>query len=463
MKAKAKQPFHSLSAVVVGLAVIAATGLAGYLYTAAEKRSFHTEMWNQLTAIADMKVRQLVAWREERLGDAKVLQFHPFTHRAVREILDNGRDTGEIEKWLGLLMEASQYTAASLWDKDYRRRVWLPAGDPDNDAQRELIVQAMRAKAPLLADLHRDEPIGAVRMALAVPLMSASSSEPYGAVLLRIDPERFLYRLIQSWPTPSRSAETLLVRREGNDVVFLNELRHQRDTALKLRFPVARIGLPAAQGVLGHEGTFEGVDYRGIPVLAVTRGVPGSPWFLVAKVDREEILGPLRQRTHFIAMIFGLAAMTLIAGIMILWSRQEASVLRDRHEAELERRAILGHFDYLSHYANDIILLLDEKGGVIEANDRAAGAYGYGMDELRTMNIVDLRVFEEAGTVPETLDQMQKRGPEGLIFETGHLRRDGSRFPVEVSARAIEVEGRAFRQEIVRDITERKRAAEAIQ
>ncbi len=244
MKAKAKQPFHSLSAVVVGLAAIAATGLAGYLYTAAEKRSFHTEMWNQLTAIADMKVRQLVAWREERLGDAKVLQFHPFTHRAVSEILDSGRDTGEIEKWLGLLMEAYQYTAASLWDKDYRRRVWLPAGDPDNDAQRELIVQAMRAKAPLLADLHRDEPIGAVRMALAVPLMSASSSEPYGAVLLRIDPERFLYRLIQSWPTPSRSAETLLVRREGNDVVFLNELRHQRDTALKLRFPVARIGLP---------------------------------------------------------------------------------------------------------------------------------------------------------------------------------------------------------------------------
>src|ERR1019366_329303 len=217
MKTKARQPFRSLPAVVVGLAVIAATGLAGYLYSAAEKRSFHTEMSNQLTAIADMKVRELVAWREERLGDAKVIQFNPFTHRAVRETLDNGRDRGDIEKWMGLLMEAYQYTAASLWDRDYRRGVWLPAGDPANDGQRELIVQAMRAKAPLLADLHRDEPIGAVHMALAVPLMNASSPEPYGAVLLRIDPARFLYRLIQSWPTPSRSAETLLVRREGND------------------------------------------------------------------------------------------------------------------------------------------------------------------------------------------------------------------------------------------------------
>ena len=106
MKTKARQPFRSLPAVVVGLAVIAVTGLAGYLYSAAEKRSFHTETSNQLTAIADMKVRELVAWREERLGDAKVIQFNPLTHRAVREILAGGRDTGDIEKCMGLLMDA---------------------------------------------------------------------------------------------------------------------------------------------------------------------------------------------------------------------------------------------------------------------------------------------------------------------------------------------------------------------
>src|ERR1039457_2019079 len=114
MKTKERQPFRSLPAVVVGLAVIAATGLARSLYTAEEKRSFHTETSNQLTAIADMKVRQLVAWREERLGDAKVIQFNPLTHRAVRETLDNGRDRGDIEKGMGLLMEGNQYIAARL-------------------------------------------------------------------------------------------------------------------------------------------------------------------------------------------------------------------------------------------------------------------------------------------------------------------------------------------------------------
>ncbi len=194
--------------------------------------------------------------------------------------------------------------------------------------------------------------------------------------LLKIDPERFLFPLIQTWPTPSRSAETLLVRREGDEVVFLNELRHQRNTALRLRFPLARAGLPAARAVLGYEGVLYGVDYRGVSVLAATRHVPDSPWYLVAKMDTEEALAPLRRRTRFIATIFGLLAAALIAGIMFLWSRQEAQAHRQQLEAELERRAILGHFGYPSRFANDIILLLDATGKIIEANDRAVDITG---------------------------------------------------------------------------------------
>jgi len=125
-------------------------------------------------------------------------------------------------------------------------------------------MQAMRAKAPVLGDLHRDEPTGAVHIALAIPLMGSSSSEPIGALLLKIDPERFLYPLIQSWPTPSRSAETLLVRREGNDVVYLNELRHRKGTAIKLRLPIARTELPAVRGALGYAGAFEASIIAGL-------------------------------------------------------------------------------------------------------------------------------------------------------------------------------------------------------
>src|ERR1017187_6150867 len=452
MKTKERQPFRSLPAVVVGLAVIAATGLAGYLYTAAEKRSFHTEMSDQLAAIADMKVRQLVAWREDRLGDAKVIQFNPLTHRAVREILDNGRDRGDIEKWMGLLMEAYQYSAASLWDRDYRRRVWLPADDPARDAQHELIVQAMRAKAPVLGDLHRDEPTGAVHIALAIPLMGSSSSEPIGALLLKIDPERFLYPLIQSWPTPSRSAETLLVRREGNDVVFLNELRHRRGTALDLRLPLSRLELPAARGALGYTGAFDGVDYRGVAVAAATRGVPGRPWFVVAKVDQEEVLAPLRQRTRYIAMFFGLAGVTLIAGIILLWSRQAAAALRN---SEVRYRRLF-------ESAKDGILILDvETGMIVDVNPFLIDLLGYPREAFLNKRFWELGSFKDVVASRANFEELREKGYvryQDIPLEAA----DGRRIEVEFVSNVYLVSNQKVIQCNIRDITERKQVEEAL-
>ena len=48
-------------------------------------------------------------------------------------------------------------------------------------------------------------------------------------VALRIDPEIYLYPLINRWPTPSPTAETLLVRRDEEEVLYLNELRFRKD------------------------------------------------------------------------------------------------------------------------------------------------------------------------------------------------------------------------------------------
>ena len=50
------------------------------------------------------------------------------------------------------------------------------------------------------------------------------------------------------------------------------------------------------KAVLGQEGIVEGVDYRGVPVIAAVRAVPDSPWFLVARMDASEVYAPVRER-----------------------------------------------------------------------------------------------------------------------------------------------------------------------
>jgi PAS domain S-box-containing protein len=77
---------------------------------------------------------------------------------------------------------------------------------------------------------------------------------------------------------------------------------------------------------------------------------------------------------------------------------------------------------------------------------------------------LDIHRLRKSDSLPPVDDQYRKVVDEnGLMFETIHKRKDGSVFPVEVSARMIEVEGKKYFQTIIRDISERKRDQEVLQ
>ena len=95
---------------------------------------------------------------------------------------------------------------------------------------------------------------------------------------------------------------------------------------------------------------------------------------------------------------------------------------------------------------------------IIEANDRAVESYGYTYEELLQLDASLLRASETKSSLGATKKEVEEK--KGLVFETIHQRKDGATFPVEVSVRIIEVEGKTFHQSIIRDITERKQAEE---
>jgi len=81
MKTKARQPFHSLPAVG-GRSRGDRRDRPSRLpvHSGGETLVPHRNV-ESTDCYRGHEVRQLVAWREERLGDAKVIQFNPFTHR----------------------------------------------------------------------------------------------------------------------------------------------------------------------------------------------------------------------------------------------------------------------------------------------------------------------------------------------------------------------------------------------
>ena len=160
------------------------------------------------------------------------------------------------------------------------------------------------------------------------------SSQPIAIVVLRSKAEDFLYPLIQKWPTPSKTAETLLVRRDGDSVLYLNELRHRSNTALNLRIPITNKTLPAVQTVLGKYDRLDGKDYRGVDVLAVGQPILQTPWFIVSKVDEKEILAEVRYRAWVIFIIVVLLIL-ISAGLISLIYRKQREVERKKAEEAL--------------------------------------------------------------------------------------------------------------------------------
>jgi len=136
-------------------------------------------------------------------------------------------------------------------------------------------------------------------------------------------------------------------------------------------------------------------------------------------------------------------------------------ILRDITEAkraEERLRASEQRYRLLFEMESDAILIVDaESLRLLDANRAAESLWGYGRAELLAMTAVDLSAERES-----TRDTIQS--PEGRVHIPlrYHRRRDGTVFPVEITSNRLYLDGRKTVIATVRDITERKRAEDAL-
>lgn len=417
----------------------------------------------QLATVAKTKESQAALWYDAFNLQAEAIRSNPMVVNRVRGLLANPKDPEarqELIDWIGLLQKLHDCRSVALLDVKGNPILTLPEGrTPFSASQEPAFLAALRSRQVAVSDLHLGKADSKAHISFYVPIGGKPGPDSLadGVLRLQVDPYEHLFPLLQQWPTSSPSAEIVLARREGNEVVYLNELRHQKETALKLRIPIdSRVSLPAAMAALGREGIVEGKDYRGVRVLASVGAVAGTPWFLVAKVDLDEMYAALRVQAWGIGLTALALAMATSMGGGLLWRRRDSQRLRRELKAEQERQALADRILHLNRYANDIILLLDAEWGILEANDRAVERYGYTLEELKRLTIRDLRAQDSLSELDSQLDYV--RNNPGMVFETKHLNKEGLVFPVEVSSRRIELHGIQYYQSFIRDITERRRA-----
>lgn len=331
-------PFYLILFTVLTLLL----GTAGFFFYRVQERDILRQQHAELSAITELKLSQIETWRRERLADAEFILRAPIVAESVQEYFLQSSDPLPKEKVRQLLLSLSRqqdYENVILLDREGSIRLQVGSGRLHLGAYvLGLAGEAMREKSVVFSDLHLGENTSHVHIDLIAPLVLRQGGTAIGVLVIQIDPAKFLYPRLQAWPTPSPTGETLLFRREGKDVVYLNELRHQKDAAFELRIPADRPELPAAMALRGAQGIVNGVDYRGVPVIASLRKVPYSPWHLISKIDVHEAYAPIRERAFYISVIVILLITGSGTAAGYLWRRQSAVYYRALYEVAIARQ-----------------------------------------------------------------------------------------------------------------------------
>jgi PAS domain S-box-containing protein len=259
----------------------------------------------------------------------------------------------------------------------------------------------------------------------------------------------------------------------------------------------------------GEQGSSSYINHNGLQVIGEYLWIDDQNVALIVEIDRSVALRPARQLAMNIGLVGALISILLIVAVIIMAQRitaplralnetvshiskgqleasapvfsddevgalarafnsmteklrQTLAGLQDELHERKQAEDNLLQFRKVMDETSDAIFLIDlDSGRYIDFNKSAHESLGYRREELAQLSVVD--IAQHIGSLEvwhERVELVRKQG--GMIFETEYCRKNGTIFPVEVSARLLNYGERNIMVALVRDITQRKLAEIAL-
>jgi PAS domain S-box-containing protein len=453
--------------LMMGFAVIAGLvlTLTGLMVFAALDAQRGTEA-RQLEALARLKARQCADWVAARQAQAEFIRRDLLIGDEFRAwtASSDAPHARPLQRHLEQLASSRGFGAALLLDADGRNLL-----GPQSPGVAPELAAALHAAAGD-RQMHRAGPYVGPSAQAAIDFVIPLADVGGALLWLHFDPTEWLDSVLQTWSGPDSGAELVLFRRDGDEVLFLNDLRHATNTSLRLRLPLAgpQLASRLLRGETREDLLLDGEDYRRAEVVGVAESVAGTDWMLLVTQERAQITARVLGKLGWVVLGGLLVVFVVGAGVVSLHQRALIAAAEDHRLSQDVRLRALGLLEAFADGSEDAIYAKDLDGRYILCNPAACRVVGMDLEQIIGRDDYSLfpaaqaerlvastrRVISEARVISseEALDTAD--GPRVLLATKGPLRDDARRI-VGVFGIARDITAEKAREEALRESDER--------
>jgi PAS domain S-box-containing protein len=414
-----------LLAILVYILII----IAGYYFYQNVERSVRAEKYEELKTIAIFEIDQITQWQNESIADANVISQSVLFKRDFEKFLSNKNNLGlkkSILQRFQTYKEQYKYENVFISTVDGKLLISLDSSFINIDSlTTKNIKEAIIINKVFITDFYSLGKNKNIFLDIIAPLKDENEI-PFALIIFRVNPSDYLYPVIRSLPIQDHSFESLIVRKDGDSILYLNELRYFNNSAMNLRIPLSNSDYPGVKAFSGFLGFNEGHDYRGVEIMYYIDKVPGTSWFLESKEDKSEIYSKLRYKAVFIVIFVFLLILLSGLGLVWIYNYRQRNIYKKLFLAEKKLSRSEDQFRFIIEKSTLGISITSIDGKFLRVNPAFADMLGYTIEEMQKLKYSDITYPDDIAESVQGLQDVLTGVKSVFEIEKRYIHKDGS-------------------------------------
>ncbi len=427
-KYSGKTLYYSVFGVFVALLIGAVT-----LFFIHEKKNIYQKKTDELKNITLFKSKQVSEWYNDELNDAYEIAGN--TSLVYDEMANATLDNQDFNKKISVFLQGvkAEHDYGAVFLTDSSGNVLYSSNEPGTLLSfdtKAVLRQTFPGRATTTDIFYTPTGNSFISFIAAIKINTQNHTGP-AFMVMRINPELYLYPWVEQIGFNVASTEIVLIRNNNDSIQALSALK---DLQAETFFGMSHYSFSGLQSKQKEDGSFEGIDYRGKKVLGFVSPIESTSWLLLTKIDKSDVLKAYYQNMMLIIPIIILAI--ILTGLLLLYinARRLTSSFMQLFAEEAKFKATL-------YSIGDAVIITDKSGYIKNMNQVAEDTTGWKESEAIGKPVDEVFNIINETTREKLESPVIKVMQHGLIVNlTSHtllIRRDGSELPVADSGAPI--------------------------